>query len=217
MALATVQSAWWLLMARYLLGARPSAAIIPRRLVGSSLRWRHNGHDGVSNTSLTIVYSTVYSDAYQRKHQSPASLAFVGGIHREPVNSPPKWPVTRKMIPFDDVIMYEEYPIVYQWNSTGICSALSNTLYKESRCIFRTECQLDKLVMLPPLWLIKISCANIRLAGEISSIAILMALLKCDEKQITTGASQHYNAVTWALRRLKSLATRQFFWTAPSD
>ena len=29
-------------------------------------------------TSLTIVYSTVYSDANQRKHQSSASLAFVG-------------------------------------------------------------------------------------------------------------------------------------------
>ena len=27
-------------------------------------------------TSLTIVYSTVYSDADQRKHQSSASLAF---------------------------------------------------------------------------------------------------------------------------------------------
>ena len=34
-------------------------------------------------TSLTVVYSTVYSDADQRKHQSSASLAFVGGIHRE--------------------------------------------------------------------------------------------------------------------------------------
>ena len=56
-------------------------------------------------TSLTIVYSTVYSDADQRKHQSSASLAFVWGIHRGPVNSPHKWPVTRKMFPFDDVIM----------------------------------------------------------------------------------------------------------------
>ena len=55
-------------------------------------------------TSLTIVYSTVYSDADQRKHQSSASLAFVWGIHRGPVNSPHKWPVTRKMFPFDDVI-----------------------------------------------------------------------------------------------------------------
>ena len=56
-------------------------------------------------TSLTIVYSTVYSGADQSKHQSSASLAFVRGIHRGPVNSPHKWPVTRKMFPFDDVIM----------------------------------------------------------------------------------------------------------------
>ena len=56
-------------------------------------------------TSLTIVYSTIYSGADQSKHQSSASLAFVWGIHRGPVNSPHKWPVTRKMFPFDDVIM----------------------------------------------------------------------------------------------------------------
>ena len=47
-------------------------------------------------TNLTIVYSTVYSDADQRKHQSSASLAFVRGIHRGPVNFPHKWPVTPK-------------------------------------------------------------------------------------------------------------------------
>ena len=58
-------------------------------------------------TSLTIVYTTVYSDADQSKHQISASLAFVWGIHRGSVNSPHKWPVTRKMFPFDDVIMYE--------------------------------------------------------------------------------------------------------------
>ena len=56
-------------------------------------------------TSFAIVYSTSYSGAYQRKHQSSASLAFVRGIHRWPVNSPHKWPVTQKMLPFDDVIM----------------------------------------------------------------------------------------------------------------
>ena len=53
-------------------------------------------------TSLTIVFSTFYSDA---EHQSSASLSFVRGIHRVPVNSPHKWQVTRKMFPFDDVIM----------------------------------------------------------------------------------------------------------------
>ena len=56
-------------------------------------------------TSLTVVYSTVYSDADQRKHQSSASLAFVWGNSPGPVNSPHKGPVTRKMFPFDDVIM----------------------------------------------------------------------------------------------------------------
>ena len=45
-------------------------------------------------TSLTIVYSTVYSGVDQRKHQSSASLA--------------KWPVTRKMFLFDDVIMIQK-------------------------------------------------------------------------------------------------------------
>ena len=61
-------------------------------------------------TSLTIVYSTVYSGAYQRTHQSSASLAFVRGIHRSPVNSPHIWPVTRRMFPFDEVIMIYKQP-----------------------------------------------------------------------------------------------------------
>ena len=56
-------------------------------------------------TSLAIVYSPVYSGANRRKHQSSVSLAFVRGIHRWPVNSPHKGPVTRKMFPFDDVII----------------------------------------------------------------------------------------------------------------
>ena len=60
-------------------------------------------------TSLSIVCSSVCSGADQRKHQSFASLAFVRGIHRGPVNSPHKGPVTRKMFPFDDVIMVRQY------------------------------------------------------------------------------------------------------------
>ena len=46
-----------------------------------------------------------YSGADQRKHQSSASLAFVWGIHRWVVNSPHKWPVTRKMFPFDVIMI----------------------------------------------------------------------------------------------------------------
>ena len=70
-------------------------------------------------TSLTIVYSSVYSGANQRKHQSSASLAFVRGIHRWPVNSPHKWLVTRKMLPFDNVIMIVTY---FAFAASGLLS-----------------------------------------------------------------------------------------------
>ena len=56
--------------------------------------WRHHCNYVIMSamasqiTSLTIVYSRVYSGADQRKHQSSASLAIVRGTHRWPVNSP---------------------------------------------------------------------------------------------------------------------------------
>ena len=62
-------------------------------------------------TSLTTVCSTVYSGTDQRKHQSSKSLAFLRGIHRWSVNFPHKEPVTWKMCPFDDIIMYHRFPI----------------------------------------------------------------------------------------------------------
>ena len=72
-------------------------------------RWHYNdvimSAMATQITGVSIVCSSVGSGEDQRKHQSPASLAFVLGIHRWPVNSPHKRPVTRKMFPFDDVIM----------------------------------------------------------------------------------------------------------------
>ena len=75
--------------------------------------WQHGHYTDVimttiasQITSLTVVYSTVYSDADQRKHKSSASLAFVWGIHRDRwIPRMHKGPVTRKMFPFHDVIM----------------------------------------------------------------------------------------------------------------
>ena len=97
----------------------------------TSLRWRHNGHDSVSNHQPHDVFSTVYLDADQRKHQGSASLAFVRGIHRRPVNSPHKWPVTRKMFPFDDVIM-----ISFRWCTFGTVIPNSELL-EERRQLLR--------------------------------------------------------------------------------
>ena len=58
-------------------------------------------------TSLTIIYSTIYSDADKKNKTSKLRVTGLcaGGIHRGPVNSPQKWPVTRKMFPFDGVNM----------------------------------------------------------------------------------------------------------------
>ena len=65
-------------------------------------------------TGISIVYSTVCSGAHQRKHQGSASLAFVQGIYRWPVNSPHKGPVMQKMPPFDDVVMWQ-HKVIITW------------------------------------------------------------------------------------------------------
>ena len=70
-----------------------------------TLQWRHNERDGVSNHRRQECVLNHLFRAYQRKHQSSASLVFVRGIHCWLVNSPYKGPVTRKMLPFDYVIM----------------------------------------------------------------------------------------------------------------
>ena len=102
--------------------------------VGALHRWCHYGDvimDEIASqtTSLTIVYSTVYSDADQSKHESSASLAFVWGIHRGPVNSPHTWPVTRKMFPFDDVIMWSGhlyfFTMIYQFLTKWYCRSIT--------------------------------------------------------------------------------------------
>ena len=74
-------------------------------LVLCSLHWCHNESDGVSNHRRLIVYLIVCSGADQRKHQSSASMVFVGRSHWWSVNSQHKGPVTPKKFPFDDVTM----------------------------------------------------------------------------------------------------------------
>ena len=102
-----------------------------------SLRWRHNGHDGVSNHQPRECLLNRFSGADQRKHQSSASLAFVRGIHRWPVNSPHKGPVTRKMFPFDDVIMLR---LVLSTSSQ--CDYISVSVYvyraDKDKCVVRS-------------------------------------------------------------------------------
>ena len=75
------------------------------RICPCSLLWRHDGCDGVSHHQRLDCLPSRLFRFRSKKHQSSASLGFVSGIHRRPVNSPHKGPATLKMFPFDDVIM----------------------------------------------------------------------------------------------------------------
>ena len=81
-------------------------------IYGSSSTWPHkkNHYNDVimgamasQITSLTIVYSTVYSDADQENIKAPCHRPLCGEFTGDRLNSPHKWPVTRKKFPFDDV------------------------------------------------------------------------------------------------------------------
>ena len=71
-----------------------------------SLQWRRNEHNDVSNHQ---PHDCLLNRLFRRKSKKTSKLRVAGlmrGIHRWPVNSPNKWPVTRKMFPFDDVTMF---------------------------------------------------------------------------------------------------------------
>ena len=71
-----------------------------------SLRWRHNYHDGVSNHQ---PHGCLLNRLFRRRSKKTSKIRVTGlcaGNSPGPVNSPHKGPVTRKMFPFDDVIMY---------------------------------------------------------------------------------------------------------------
>ena len=74
-----------------------STSIIP-------LRWRHNERDSVSNHQ---PHSCLLNRLFRRRSKKTSKLRVTGlCVWNSPVNSPHKWPVMRKMLPFDDVIMH---------------------------------------------------------------------------------------------------------------
>ena len=69
-----------------------------------TLHWRHDDHDGVSNHQ---PHGCLLNRLFRSRSKKTSKLRVTGlcvGNSPGPVN-PPKGPVTRKMFPFDDVIM----------------------------------------------------------------------------------------------------------------
>ena len=88
-----------------------------------SLHWRYNGHDSVSNHQpQDCLLNRLFI------YQSSASLVFVWVIHRGPVNSPHKWAVTRKMFPFDDVIMFNGWYGLHTLRSGKMVATLADDI-----------------------------------------------------------------------------------------
>ena len=83
-----------------------SASDLTRWHLNKTLQWRHNGRDGVSNHQPHDCLLNRYPSVGPRKHQSSEPLAFVRGIYRWPVNFPHKWPVTRKLFPFENHLYF---------------------------------------------------------------------------------------------------------------
>ena len=101
------------------------------------LRWRHNNHAGVSNHQ---PHGCLLNRLFRRKSKKTSKLRVTGlcaGISPGPVNSPHKGPVTRKMFPFDDVIMplhntmqhFNGWTYIIVTNSPYICVC-------DLRCIY---------------------------------------------------------------------------------
>ena len=125
------------------------------------IEYEHTG--GFSNTSILEMlnhYSdvimdpiasqitrlfTVYAGAGERKHQRSASLAFVRGIHRWPVNSPHKGPVTRNMFPFDDVIMH--------WNGMSSFWRYSSEVVRMKTFSAASDENFTKITTFPFQWI----------------------------------------------------------------
>ena len=77
-----------------------------------SLHWRHNDHDGASNHH---PHGCLLNRLFRRKSKKTSKLRVTGLCAENspgPVNSRHKWPVTRKMFPFDDVIMLKWSPLL---------------------------------------------------------------------------------------------------------
>ena len=141
-------------------------------------------------TSLTVVYSIVYSGVNQRKHQSSASLAFVREIHRGPVNFPHKWPVTRKMFPFDDVIMNKIDPIIFEYELE--CNGVAPMMLITSS-VNVTRGILNLTCMMTSLWRSKrpSSSTYSSLSSLLVVESLLLSLLSIYPKSQTKTFSRH--------------------------
>ena len=119
----------------WIAGSRPSTPLSSTEKVssirGSPLRWRQNGRDSVSNHQ---PHDCLFNRLFRSRSKKASKLRVTGlcaGNSPGPVNSPHKGPVTRKMFPFDDVIMHSRSLTVVAAAGREACVALDHVLWKK--------------------------------------------------------------------------------------
>ena len=106
-----------------------------------TLQWHHNDHDGVSNHQ---PHGCLLNGLFRRRSKKTSKLRTTGlcvGNSPGPVNSPHKGPVTRKMFPFDDVIMNSiqkgefllKRILLYFYDKLRTCVLLISGSYKRNK------------------------------------------------------------------------------------
>ena len=165
-------------------------------------------------TSLTIVYSTFYQDADQRKHKSSTSLAFVRGLHRGLVNSPHKGPATWEMFPFDDVTMsiISEYMSLIKFMSTTCDTAIWWTLITLRLQEYTTHCRLYFIAFFNQIF------KQYVFMGHIDNTSALMQVMACCIQWLHNerdGISNHwrFDCVLNCLFRCRSKRTSKLLIT----
>ena len=106
---------------------------------GLSLRWRHNERDSISNHQ---PYDCLLNGSFRRRSKKTSKLRVTGlcvGNSPGAVNSPHKWPVTRKMFPFGDVII--SFIGHLETNSIEICIKMSR--FSNKKWIWK--CRLENV------------------------------------------------------------------------
>ena len=110
------------------------------------LQWHHNGRYSVSNHQ---PHDCLLNRLFRCRSKKISKLRVTGlcaGNSPGPVNSPHKWPVTRKMFPFDDVIISCGQILPWQHNATGYANTASPTLKFADECPARRtdRCNIGK-------------------------------------------------------------------------
>ena len=98
-----------------------------------SLQWRHNERYGVSNHRRLECLLIRLLRGRSKKTLKLSVTSLLRGIHRWPVDFPHKRTVTRRMFPFDDVIMFSDDPGRIFYNRVPKCG--SRSLQAVFRCV----------------------------------------------------------------------------------